>query len=315
MGFFEPDDPSEILRARIAILRLPEDTVTDPVGTIVQRALFSDASRRDSIGKSGEHVTLDDVRSFAARSLAPNGAVLVLVGDFESAPTLERIQTYFGPISPATAPRATLLAPAQLEEELQLSMTTRAKVPEVRMDWRTPPLFAAGDAELDVFARAMVGTRDALLRSTLVEKMRVATRVTARQISHASGSDFRITAVVAPGHTLDEVKVALDETLRFIREQGLSDGAFASARANVTVPYVHDLDRPGRRATAYATLAMMHRDPRRLAGDVGRYDAVTSSGVNATMARWLTKEHRLVSAIVPTASATDGGPPATRGAK
>jgi hypothetical protein len=60
---------------------------------------------------------------------------------------------------------------------------------------------------------------------------------------------------------------------------------------------------------------MMHRDPRRLAGDVGRYDAVTSSGVNATMARWLTKEHRLVSAIVPTASATDGGPPATRGAK
>jgi len=59
-----------------------------------------------------------------------------------------------------------------------------------------------------------------------------------------------------------------------------------------------------------------HRDPRVLAGDVGRYDAVTRASVNATIAHWLTKGHRVITVVTPDVQASPGGElRATGGAK
>jgi hypothetical protein len=138
-----------------------------------------------------------------------------------------------------------------------------------------------------------------VLRWTLVDQLRVATRVTARQMSHALGSDFRITATVAPGHTPAEVIVGLDKVLDVVQKGALNQESFLGARANTIVPYVQGLDRGSRRGSIYAELAMAHRDPTLIVGDVGRYDTLTGIAVNATMARWLTKGHRVITVVTP----------------
>ncbi|MGO8996895.1 MAG: hypothetical protein ACLQVI_26575 [Polyangiaceae bacterium] len=51
-------------------------------------------------------------------------------------------------------------------------------------------------------------------------------------------------------------------------------------------------------------------------GDVGRYDALTASSVNAAMAHWLTRGNRVVTVVTPDREAPPGGVlRATRGAK
>jgi predicted Zn-dependent peptidase len=161
-----------------------------------------------------------------------------------------------------------------------------------------------------------VGSRVAVLRWGLIDSAQVATKVAVRQMSHALGSDFRISATVAHGHTADEVVAQIDKVLDLAQKRGLTEESFAGARANVIVPYVSDLDRAARRAVVYAELAMAHRDPKWIPGDVGRYDAVTSASVNATLARWLGKGHRVVTIVTPDSKAPICGEiRATGGAK
>ena len=321
MGFFTPDDPKALAEAVTAKVREREEKVTrvalGALGEIVQAALFpvDHPYHRAPRAESSDGITLDDVRAFHDRNLAPNDAVLVLVGDFQSATLLDRIRAYFGPIAPAP-PRVAKLAPAQLEGEIRLDVAASVKNAEVWVDWRTPPFFDAGDAELDVAARALVGARVAVLRWELVDKKRSATRVFARQMSHAKGSDFRIAVTVAPGHDPDEVVAQIDGVLDLARTRGLSDEGFAGARASMVVPYLHGLDRAGRRANAYAELAMAHRDPKRILGDVGRYDAVTNAGTRGTIEHWLPKGHRVITVVTPDPSAPLSGVlRATGGAK
>jgi predicted Zn-dependent peptidase len=313
MGFFAPIDLKSLADARAAKTREREEKVSSvalgAVGEIVQSALYPEDHPYHwaPIASATYVATLDDVRAFHDQNLAPSTAVLALVGDFQSAAVLERIRTYFAPISAAPARGATKLAPAQLDREVLLDVAADVKAAEVWMDWRTPPFFAAGDAELDVGALAMSGTRVAALRWALVDGQRVATRVTARQMSHALGSDFRITATVAAGHTPAEVIASLDTVLDLVQKRGLNPESFAAARANTIVPYVQGLDRDARRAAIYLDLAMAHRDPRWISGDVGRYDALTGLAVNATMARWLTKGHRVVTIVTPDKKAPVSG--------
>ncbi len=84
----------------------------------------------------------------------------------------------------------------------------------------------------------------------------------------------------------------------------------------MVVPFIHGLDRAARRAAIYAELALAHRDPTLILGDVGRYDALTASSVNAAMAHWLTRGNRVVTVVTPDREAPPGGVlRATRGAK
>ena len=321
MGFFEANDPKDLAEALASKAKERVEKVTGAakgaVPEIVQSALYPKghpyhlAPRAEASTK----ITLDDVRAFHDDHLAPNDAVLVLAGDFQTATILDEIRTYFGPIAPGPAPQV-MIEPAQLDEEVRLDVVANVKAAEVWMDWRTPPFFAAGDAELDVAARAMIGNRVAVLRWELVDRQRVATRVSAHQASRALGSDFRITATVADGHTPDEVVAAIDRVLKLAEERGLNEESLAGARANTIIPYAQGLDRASRRCATYTGLAMAHRDPKRIFGDVGRYDAVTSLSTRATMVRWLTKEHRVVTVITPDPSAPLSGIlRATRGAK
>jgi predicted Zn-dependent peptidase len=322
MGFFAPDDPKALLDARAASVRERDNKVnkvaSGAVYELVTRAVYPEDHpyQRIPLGVSAESPTLEDVRVFHDENLGPNEATLVLVGDFLSAPMLERITTYVAPIPPAPARSAPRPAPAQLDEEIHLEVAANVKSPEVWMDWRTPPFFAAGDADLDAVARALVGQRWAALRWALVDQLHVATRVAARQMSHAFASDFRITATVAPGHTTSEVASALDGALGTLRKQGLSEVAIAAGRAEFAVTYLQDLDRAARRAHIYGELAAAHRDATGLLGDFGRIDALTTASVNETIARWLPRGHRVITFVTPDASAPLAGVlRATRGAK
>jgi zinc protease len=320
MGFFAPDAKG-LAGALAAKEREREEKVTrvalGALGEIVEGALYpiDHPYHRAPRAEASDDITLDDVRAFHDENVAPNDAVLVLVGDFQSAALLEKIRTYFGPIAPAPS-RAAKLAPAQLEGEIRLDVAANVNAATVCIDWRTPPFFDSGDAELDLAARSLAGARVAVLGWELIDKKQVATRVFAQQMSHARGSDFRIAVTVAPGHDPEEVIAQIDRILGMARTRGVNDEAFVGARASMVVPYLQGLDRAGRRASAYAELAMAHRDPRHILGDVGRYDAVTNASMRGTIEHWLPKGHRVITVVTPDPNAPLCGIlRATRGAK
>jgi zinc protease len=254
------------------------------------------------------------VRAFHATHFTPGRAVLTIVGDFDPSTVIERIKAYFGPIPAGPPPAAPVVPPAPLAADVRQDVVAGVKSPEVWLDWRTPPSFDAGDAELDLFANVIAGWRTQGLPFALVEQQGLATRVTARQISHALGSDFRVAVTVAPGHTSDEVLRAIDPLLVFQSTRTLP-ASFLGTRAQYRVAYVHGLDRPERRAAVYAQLAVARPDSASFAPDIGRYDAATLAGVSAAYSQWLGHSHRVVTVVTPDPSAPAGGVLRAGGAK
>jgi zinc protease len=307
MGFFAPDDAKALAEATAETTTDRENKETRvPLGAvpeIVEHALFPEGHpyHRMTMGPTEPGITAADVRAFHDAHFAPNRAVLVLAGDFDSARVLDHVRAYFAPIARARArDGATTLEPARLDGEVRLDVAADVKNAEVWVDWRTPPYFDGGDAELDIAARILASARLSLLRQDLVTApLRVATRVTARQISHALGSDFRITATVERGQDPQAVLARIDRALDTLRTSGVDPIAFTLSKNTLTIPILHGLDETAQRASTYAQLAERGRDPAKVEGDVGRYDAATAASVRSAIAEWLGKGHRVVTVVTP----------------
>jgi predicted Zn-dependent peptidase len=309
MGFFaERADDAMLAGARATTENERREKVDDvaygDVRRIALRALFPAehpyhaSAEPPALGA----VTIEDVRRFHDAHFAPNDATLVLVGDFQTEDVRASIERYFGP-SPGAALAPPPHAPVALDREIQLDVAANVGATFVQINWRTPALFDEGDAELDVVARLLMSQRVPTLAWTLIDKMNAATAVTARQISRELGSDFEITAVVAPGHTSSEVVVGIDRLLATLARQGVTDDTLRAALDGVVLPRVHELDRARRRAALYASYAARRGDPRWLTADLGRYEGIASRDTSAAIARWLRTDRRVVTVVTPDASA------------
>jgi hypothetical protein len=98
-----------------------------------------------------------------------------------------------------------------------------AKLRRVHYAWNTPPLFAPGDAELDLLASALAQQGTGRLYKTLVLEKRWARNVAAFQESRQLSSIFHVFADLQDDAPLDEVEKVIDEEVERMDED--ADGA------------------------------------------------------------------------------------------
>ncbi len=72
-----------------------------------------------------------------------------------------------------------------------------------------PGLFADGDAEMDLVAELLAGSKTSRLYRALVYEQRIATEIAASQNSREMGGFFQVVATAAPGRTLAELDAAI----------------------------------------------------------------------------------------------------------
>ena len=96
-------------------------------------------------------VTLEQVHAFFRRYYHPANASLALAGDFDSDEALALVDRYFGPIDPGERVPA-VRETASLRGDVRIFFEDRVELPRLYLAWLTPPMFGAGDAELDLAA-------------------------------------------------------------------------------------------------------------------------------------------------------------------
>jgi zinc protease len=145
--------------------------------------------------------SLDDVRDFFRRYYHPANASLALAGDVDPDRLLPIIEAYFGSIPPGPA-----VAPVEPREEpaagATLALEDRVELPRLYLSWRSPAIFADGDADLDLAADVLGEGKASRLYKTLVYEQRIATDVAAVQQSRELAGFFQVIATAAPGHSL-----------------------------------------------------------------------------------------------------------------
>jgi zinc protease len=243
-----------------------------------------------------------DVRAFFQTYYHPSNASIAVAGDIDPDVALDLVENYFGEIPGGPAvPRVTVL-PRATAPSRPLLLEDRVELPRLYLAWRTPALFAGGDAELDLVADVLAYGKTSRLYRALVYDMRVATEVTASQNSRELESFFQIVATAAPGRTLGELERVISDEIERLASGGATAPEMERAQAQSEAQFVHRLQTVGGfsgkadQLNAYNTFL---GDPGGFAVDLARYRSATVATLGEAAAAYLGRASRVALSVVP----------------
>ena len=261
----------------------------------------------------GSHADLEaagvaDVRAFFERYYLPSNASLVVAGDFDFTAGRALVERYFGWIPKRPAPARRTPPPAVLDANREITLTDRVQLSRLRLCWHSPPLFAAGDADLDLAAQILGGGKSSRLYKSLVFERRLAQDAFAYQSSQMLGSLFHVGVTAKPGVTLDQIQQAVDDELRAFTSQGPTDAELDRARNSHLADYYKSLDHLQTRADVLNHYQHLFGDPDGVERDLTRYEAADRASVRGELAATIGR-NRLALRTVPDGNAAPDARP------
>ena len=261
--------------------------------------------------------TFDDVKAFFRANYVPNNATLVISGDFVSAKVGPLVDKWFGPIPKGADVPHKKPAPLTHPGETRIEIAANVELPRVEISWPTPAFYAPGDADLDLAARALAGSKTSRLYKRLVYDMQIAQGVSAGQQSQELCSIFEISATAKPGHTADELLKVIDEELAKLRKDGVKDDEISRGRTSIVSGTLFALERSSARANQINNYMHYVGDPNYLVKDLARTTTATTATVSDAVRTYLKEGDRVVAIITPQKDAPIAGKivKTTRGGK
>ncbi len=252
--------------------------------------------RHEVIGsmKDLDAATEADIRGFFNRYYAPNNAVLLIAGDLDVARVKGLVDKYFGPI-PAGPPVQKQPVPPlpPLTGERRIAMEAKVNLARGLMAWNTVPIFAPGDAELDLLANVLGGGKSSRLYRRLVLELKIAQSVSAVHISRLLGGTFEIAYVPLQRHTLAELETVINRELEKLRTQPVEAAELERARNGIKTDLVRGLDTLQGMGGRLLTYDVFAGDPAYLGRDLGRYQAATPEALQKWAAQILRSKARV----------------------
>ena len=252
--------------------------------------------------------TLEEAHAFFRTYYHPGNVSLTVAGDVETGAALARVRRYFEeipagpPIPPVMVGGEHATPDVASPDGIRLLLEDRVELPRLYLAWRTPRLFADGDAEMDILAEVLTGGKTSRLYRTLVHERRIATDVSAAQGSRELAGWFAITATAAPGHEVDELERVIDNELAALADAGPETHEIERCLTQVEAQFVYGLQTVGGfsgRSDQLNAYNVYAGDPGFMMQDRARYQKVTADRVRDLAATPLTGGRRVALSVVP----------------
>jgi zinc protease len=257
--------------------------------------------------------TAEDVKAFFAKWYVPANATLTIAGDVDRATAKRLVEKWFGTFPTTPKPAAgPVPTPAVQGPQRRTVDDSLAKLRRVHYAWHTPPLFAPGDAELDLLASALAQPGTGRLYKILVLEKRWARSVSAFQESRELSSIFHLFADLQDDAPLAEVEKVIDEELAKVMAGPISEAELHRGIVAFEAQYVWGLESLLSRAENLQNCNHFTGDPDCITRDLDRYRKATLAGVQAIAAQYLPKAKRVEVLTMPAAApaAESAAPPA-----
>lgn len=186
------------------------------------------------------------------------------------------------------------------EDDVRLARLYRA--------WHSPPMFAPGDAALDVAATILAQGRASRLEHALVHERELAQSVMCYQASAQLGSSLRLVITARPDVSLDLLDAEAGAILGTLAGEGPTDIELERARNGLETTFVDALQAVGGfggRADRLNSYLFFTGDPGYAAADLERYRSLTGDDVAAALAACLAPGGVRLDVVPRAASAAD----------
>ncbi len=244
----------------------------------------------------------EDVVEFFKTYYTPNNASLAIAGDIDVEKTKAMVTKWFGEIPRGPSVPPIEAPPAVLTSEKRLILEDRVQLPRLYLAWLSPPLFAPGDAELDILSSVLAGGKNSRLYKRLVYDLQIAQDVWAFQSSSALSSAFWIVATAREGHTLSELATIIDEEIEKLKSQGPTPREVRRAVNQYEAGFLDRLERIGGfggKADRLNSYYFHTGNPDYFAEDLARYKALQANDIQAVVQTYLPHDARVMLSVVP----------------
>lgn len=217
----------------------------------VMRAAFPDQAYGLPVGGTKADVqkfTVEQVRDYYRRFYSPENATLVIVGDFQTKPTLAAVEEIFGkvPSVETTANTRIGIRPAARSQNNQQPTATRqtslAKNPIVlkqsgsaallEVIYPLPNVNSPDVPALDVMDYILTGGRNSRIYQALVESG-LASSAGGSTANYIAGGWYNLSATAAPGQELAKIDQVLKQTVADLSSRGVTQAELNQAKAQL----------------------------------------------------------------------------------
>jgi zinc protease len=245
---------------------------------------------------------IDDVRAFFQTYYRPRNASLALAGDVDTAQAVELAARYFGELDGGDEPTPVHAPPVvEFGSEQRLVLEDRVELPRLYLAWHSPAVFAAGDAEMDLVAEILAGSKTSRLYRALVYDQRIATEIAASQNSREIGGFFQIVATAAPGRTLAELEEAISREIAAFIASGPTPDEMERCLAQSEAHFIYRLQTVGGfggKSDQLNAYNVFLEDSDYFDMDLDRYRLSTADALQQTV-RVLPPDRRVALSVVP----------------
>ena len=186
-----------------------------------------------------EQVTVEACHAFFDTYYAANNLTLVVVGDFETEPTLAHIERAFGRLPRAESiPRnPTTVVPQRGARRAEVHFD--AQIPLLFAGWHAPPTGHEDGEALDIASQILSGGRSSRLYRSLVYEQEKALYAYGSYWEFNDAGMFYASAGARPGVSLDEIEELFMAEIDLVAKEGVSEEEVARAKRQMEVALVN----------------------------------------------------------------------------
>jgi zinc protease len=247
-----------------------------------------------------EAATVDDVRDFYQTYYVPSNATLTLVGDFDSAQTLDLVNRYMGRVPKSERP-----IPRDIPKEPPLLKEKRVTLEE---PWPLPAVVVAHHITYDghpdsyplhIASKILSDGQSSRIYRKLVYETGIAlTAFGAGNILEHPNLFFAV-AIVQPGHTPEEAQKALIAELERLKNEPVSDHELQRTKNQFARDYILQRESNQEKAGQLAHAVVIHNDVKTADSEFEIFTSLTPADVQRVAKTYFTEQNRLVMTVMP----------------
>ena len=247
-----------------------------------------------------------DVQSFFSTFYVPNNASLVVAGDFDPSKIKPLINKLFGTLPRSNDIPRKLVQPFTFRGA-KLTVVDAVSASKSLMVWHTPAASKAGDIEMSIAASVLGDGLASRLQDMLVNKLALATEVSAFQESRYLGSLFYVDATLASGKKQDDLELAIQKILKDFSKTGPTSDEIRRVIAKQESRVATILQSVDQKADRMNEYEFYFGNPDSFQHEIDLYRRATTASVKAVVQKVLGTNH-LTLRIIPESKVPEKNP-------
>jgi len=247
-----------------------------------------------------DEATVDDVREFFRVYYAPNNAVLVISGAFETEEAKKQVEKFFAGIESQPKPPAIdVEEPAEIAENYQNYEDKLAPLPAFLIGWKIPPRRTPEFDAIYLAGKLLYDGESSRLYQKLVKGEESIVQLFGFTDERRGPSSVIIGAIPKPEQDLSRIRETIMSEINDLATNGASAEEMQKLHNQLINDTVRSRQSSMARAQAIAEYALYDGDPTLINTELEDLLKITSEDIKSAVNKFLKTENRALLNVIP----------------